>query len=142
MTVLNELLADRINRGEIKALSIKQPYPHHIFCDGKDVENRTWGTRGRGWFIIHAGISTSELDKSDPRDMALPRGGIVGLARIIDCVQTMDSSWFNGPYGFVLKDAFPIPLIYCKGALGFFALEPDIRGRVADAIRSATGSCV
>lgn len=33
--------------GAIKALSIKQPYPHHIFHDGKDVENRDWPTRGR-----------------------------------------------------------------------------------------------
>lgn len=47
-------LAGRIERGEIKALSIKQPYPHHIFHDGKDVENRDWATRGRGWFIVHA----------------------------------------------------------------------------------------
>ena len=39
-------LADRVASGEIKALSIKQPYPHHIFYDGKDVENRDWHTRG------------------------------------------------------------------------------------------------
>ena len=42
-------LADRIDFFEIKALSIKQPYPHHIFHDGKDVENRDWPTNRRGW---------------------------------------------------------------------------------------------
>lgn len=68
-------LADRVERGEIKALSIKQPYPHHIFHDGKDVENRSWPTKGRGWFIIHAGVSKSELADSQ---MGLPRGGVVG----------------------------------------------------------------
>ncbi len=47
-----ELLAERVRAGQIKALSIKQPYPHHIFHDGKDVENRDWPTKGRGWFII------------------------------------------------------------------------------------------
>jgi hypothetical protein len=27
----------------------------------------------------------------DERDVSLPRGGIVGMARIVDCVTTMDS---------------------------------------------------
>ena len=128
-------LAARVERGEIKALSIKQPYPHHIFYDGKDVENRDWPTKGRGWFIVHAGVSKSELDKDCPRDMALPRGGVVGMARIVDCVTEMESSWFQGRYGFVLRDAFPLPLIECKGALSFFQLPPEICEQVAAAIR-------
>lgn len=113
-------LSQRIARGEIKALSIKQPYPDYIFHRGKDVENRDWLTKGRGWFIIHAGVSKSELDDSEHH---LPRGGIVGMARITDCVQAMESRWFFGKYGFVLADAFPVDLILCKGALGFF--RPD-----------------
>lgn len=110
-------LAARVSAGQIKALSIKQPYPHHIFHDGKDVENRDWPTKGRGWFIVHAGVSKSELASTQ---MNLPRGGIVGMARIVDCVTDMDSQWFFGRYGFVLRDAFPVPLIPCKGQLGFF----------------------
>lgn len=128
-------LADRVAGGEIKALSIKQPYPHHIFHDGKDVENRDWPTKGRGWFIVHAGISKSELDKDEPDELALPRGGIVGMARIVDCVTEMESNWFFGRYGFVLRDAFAIPLIPCKGALGFFRLEHAICTEVFRAIR-------
>ena len=128
-------LAARLERHEIKALSIKQPYPHHIFHDGKDVENRDWATRGRGWFIVHAGVSTSEIDKSDPEELAMPRGGVVGMARIVDCVEQMESDWFFGKYGFVLRDAFPLPLIPCKGALGFFALPADVLGQVAEAVR-------
>lgn len=130
-------LAIRIERGDLKALSIKQPYPHYIFYQGKDVENRDWATRGRGWFIVHAGISKSELDKEDERDQAMPRGGVVGMARIVDCVEKMDSSWFFGRYGFVLKDAFPLPLIPCRGALGFFALPPEVCKQIADAVRAA-----
>ncbi|MCK1322099.1 hypothetical protein IVA94_14605 [Bradyrhizobium sp. 156] len=136
MTEYHEL-ANRIERGEIKALSIKQPYPHHIFYDGKDVENRDWATRGRGWFIVHAGVSKTEIDKDDPKEAAMPRGGVVGMARIVDCVEQMDSSWFFGKYGFVLKDAFPLPLIPCRGMLGFFALGPDVCKRVAAAVRSS-----
>jgi len=134
-------LADRVERGEIKALSIKQPYPHHIFHDGKDVENRDWSTRGRGWFIIHAGVSKSELDMDDPAEAAMPRGGVVGMARIVDCVTEMDSRWFFGRYGFVLRDAFPLPLVACRGKLSFFHLEPDTLSAVAQHIRErANGS--
>jgi len=128
-------LADRVERGEIKALSIKQPYPHHIFHDGKDVENRDWSTRGRGWFIIHAGVSKSELDMDDPAEAAMPRGGVVGMARIVDCVTAMDSRWFFGRYGFVLRDAFPLPLVACRGKLSFFNLEPETLRAVAQHIR-------
>lgn len=110
-------LIEKLERGQVKALSIKQPYPHHIFHDGKDVENRDWPTKGRGWFILHAGVSKSELADSQ---MHLPRGGIVGMARIVDCVTAMDSPWFFGKFGFVLRDAFPVPLIPCRGQLGFF----------------------
>lgn len=129
-------LADRVAAGEIKALSIKQPYPHHIFHDGKDVENRDWPTKGRGWFIVHAGVSKTEIDKDDDRQMAMPRGGVVGMARIVDCVTEMDSNWFFGRYGFVLRDAFPLPLIPCRGQLMFFNLEPETCQAVAEAIRA------
>lgn len=130
-----KILADRVAAGEIKALSIKQPYPHHIFHDGKDVENRDWPTKGRGWFVVHAGVSKSEIDKDDDDQMAMPRGGIVGMARIVDCVTVMESNWFYGRYGFVLRDAFAIPLIPCKGQLSFFKLDPETAQAVAASIR-------
>lgn len=135
MTDLSELI-ERVEAGRVKALSIKQPYPHYIFHKGKDVENRDWPTKGRGWFIIHAGVSKSELDMTDPDDAALPRGGIVGVARVVDCVTEMDSQWFYGKFGFVLRDAMPVPLIPCKGALGFFALPDDVRQTLAASIRA------
>lgn len=128
-------LADRVAAGEIKSLSIKQPYPHYIFHDGKDVENRDWPTKGRGWFIVHAGVSKSELDKDDEHEMAMPRGGVVGMARIVDCVREMESRWFFGKFGFVLRDAFPLPLIACRGQLGFFNLDLATNQTVAAAIR-------
>jgi hypothetical protein len=138
MTRETELLAlaERVERGEIKALSIKQPYPHHIFHDGKDVENRDWSTRGRGWVIVHAGVSKTELDKDDPDEMAMPRGGVVGMTRIVDCVEQMESRWFFGKYGFVLKDSFDLPLIPCKGALGFFRLPDEVNTSIAACLRA------
>jgi hypothetical protein len=133
-TIDYQALAGRVERGEIKALSIKQPYPHHIFHDGKDVENRDWGTRGRGWIIIHAGKQFYTRPPAAAH-ADLPRGGVVGMARIVDCVEAMESEWFYGPYGFVLRDAFPLPLAPCRGMLGFFGLEADARHTVAQHIR-------
>jgi hypothetical protein len=126
-------LAERVEMAGIKALSIKQPYPHHIFHDGKDVENRDWPTKGRGWFIVHAGVSKTELASSQ---MGLPRGGIVGMARITDCVTAMDSKWFFGKFGFVLADAFPVSLIPCKGQLGFFMPPPEALATLAASLRA------
>lgn len=137
MTDLSDLIV-RVRAGSVKALSIKQPYPHYIFHQGKDVENRDWPTRGRGWFLVHAGVSKSELDKEDPDEMAMPRGGIVGVARITDCVTEMESRWFFGKYGFVLRDAHAIPLIPCKGQLGFFSLPPEVNAQIADALAAVT----
>lgn len=126
-------IADAVARGEVPALSIKQPYPHHIFHDGKDVENRDWPTKRRGWFLVHAGISTSECNGM--REREYPRGGIVGIARITDCVREMDSGWFFGRFGFVLADAHPLPLIPCRGALGFFKLGAQHNELAAQEVR-------
>lgn len=127
-------LAERVRQGEIRALSIRQPYPHHIFYDGKDVENRDWPTKGRGWVIVHAGVSKEELYMDDPKEAAMPRGGVVGMMKITDCVEKMDSEWFHGRYGFVISEAFPLPLIPCRGALGFFRLDSETCTAVADAL--------
>lgn len=129
-------LADRVAAGEVKALSIKQPHPHHIFHSGKDVENRDWPTKGRGWFIVHSGVSKSEIDIDDELEISLPRGGVVGMARIVDCVREMDSRWFFGKFGFVLCNPFPLPFIACRGQLGFFNLPSSVNLQVAGEIRA------
>lgn len=108
----------------MKALSIRQPWCHHILYDGKDVENRTWPTKFRGWVLIHASKGYDAVDREDIRENGMPLGGICGVMRIVDCVSDMQSRWFNGPYGFVIRDAQPVKFIPCRGALGFFT--PDI----------------
>ena len=50
----------------------------------------------------------------------LNTGGIVGKVEIIDCVTQYKSRWFNGPYGFVLVNAEPLPFKPYKGNLGLF----------------------
>jgi hypothetical protein len=62
----------------------------------------------------------------EPADM--DRGGIVGVARLVDCVTQSDSPWFVGPYGFVLDRAQPVPFALFGGRLGFFEVPGCVFG--------------
>jgi hypothetical protein len=118
----------------MRALSIQQPWASLIINGYKRVENRSWPTRLRGWFLIHAGKT---VDKEAMRDVHLgihpvtgarfsfagmdfPTGGIIGKARLIRCVDESDDPFFVGPFGFVLDDVMPLPFQPCRGMLGFF----------------------
>jgi len=119
------------------ALSIRQPWAWLIANGYKDIENRTWSTRFRGPVLIHAakGMTRAEWYSADTVALAngvkLPpyatfeRGGIVGVVEVIDCVSRSDSPWFEGPYGFVLRNARWLPFQPCKGSLGFFQIGGD-----------------
>lgn len=125
------------------ALSIRQPWAWAIINAGKDVENRNWPTKVRGPVCIHAakGMTSEEwseamdfIDRAFPMPLAsnfgrrasaihsaeARRGGIIGTAEIVGCVQTSESPWFFGRYGFVLRNVRPVEFIPVKGALGFF----------------------
>lgn len=114
-----------MNVENLPALSIRQPWACRILYDGKDIENRTWHTSYRGRFYIHASKGFDKEDREHVLRAAMPLGGIVGIAEIVDCVTKSDSPWFSGPFGFVLRNIQaldkPIP---CRGALGFF--KPSI----------------
>jgi hypothetical protein len=80
----------------LKAISITQPWSFCITNGTKRLENRTWHTSERGWKYIHAGkkyqtgiehainADSPEMDVIDMRRS--PRGGIVGIARLVDCI--------------------------------------------------------
>jgi len=115
------------------ALSVRQPYAWAIIHGGKDIENRTWHSDVRGPVLIHAArhwhaVGPDELsrrmDISIPSE--LPLGGIVGMVEIVDCVNRHSSHWFEGPYGFVLRNPRPLPFTPCIGHLGFYHVQPDI----------------
>lgn len=118
------------------ALTVRQPWAWLIVQGWKPIENRDWWTRFRGPFLVHAakcmtrdeyeacrifvaGFSSVRL----PPMEALERGGIVGSAVLVDCVEAHDSDWFCGRYGFVLEQARPLPFVPCRGALGFWRME-------------------
>ena len=107
----------------MKALSIQQPHADEVLFEGKDIENRKWelprymvGQR----IYIHAG-KKPRAGYYGPKNRL---GAILGEVTITGCVTESDSEWFEGPYGFVLKD----PVAYDKprprrGRLGFFEVD-------------------
>jgi hypothetical protein len=63
------------------------------------------------------------IDKKDCLDHGLDPanleiGGVVGIAEIVDCVQEHSSKWFQGPYGFVLRNRRALPFVKWTGTLG------------------------
>ena len=64
----------------------------------------------------------------------LPRGVIIGVVEIVDCVTESKSPWFLGDYGFVLKNQRPVKPIPCSGALSFWTLPPEIERKIKRAI--------
>lgn len=122
----------------MKALSIRQPWAWYILFAGKDIENRDWRTKFRGRVLIHAAKAMTHHEWSQAQDPLfhgdgphvysppreeLPRGGIVGSVEIVDCVDQCDSRWFNGAFGFVLRDPRPLPFYACRGSLGLFEVD-------------------
>lgn len=120
-------------------ISIRQPWAWFIVNGWKPVENRTWPTRYRGPVLIHAakGMTREEYASAVlmavsrcgvpssviPSFLELERGGIVGQARVVGCVNQSDSPWFVGPYGHTLADASSLPFMPLKGRLSYFTVE-------------------
>lgn len=123
------------------AISVRQPWAWAIVYAGKPVENRKWkkgnpGLKFRGECCVHAskGMTRAEYEDAsefmatlgvtcpDPADLL--RGGIIGVTTIADIVTELDSQWFFGPKGLLLRDTRPVEFISSVGALGFFEWKP------------------
>ncbi|MEG0634700.1 MAG: ASCH domain-containing protein [Pseudomonas sp.] len=116
----------------MKALSIRQPWAWLIIHGGKDIENRSWHTKFRGRFCVHAAQGMKRADYAvvaryaAERGVRIPpfeeleRGGIVGSVELFDSVDVSESPWYIGEKGFALRDPRPWHFIPLKGRLGFF----------------------
>lgn len=141
---LRQSMASNSPTETLKTLSIRQPWAWLIAHGYKDVENRSWPTKVRGEFLIHAGLSFDKegyawVHNAFPKiPMPLPsefeRGGIVGRAELMDCIapgseqaKGLMSQWYFGDYAFLVPHAKPIPFLQKKGKLGFF--ETTIRAQ-------------
>lgn len=126
----------------MKALSLRQPWAYLVCAGIKPVENRTWRTRWRGPVAVHAAWQPDEVYIHRFADLLagldlpddLPRGGIVGVVSIVDCVERCDSPWFCGRVGFVLASPRALPRIECRGLPGLFTLPDEVAARVVAAL--------
>lgn len=115
----------------MKALSIRQPWAWLIVNGYKDIENRSWSTELRGKVMVHAGKSIDwegwHLVRRHFPQIPIPwefeTGGIVGSVEITGCTNQSDSPWFEGKFGFVLKNGKPCEFKPCRGMLKFFEVE-------------------
>jgi hypothetical protein len=164
----------------MRGLSIRHPWAWAIVHAGKRIENRDWYCDYRGPVLIHAsklrlpkrdkipaefvrewramqrildvlGVDKQTLPAVSFRSLASTSGGIVGRARIVDCIlpeggivgsrpreqdsqnresperhRLADDPWYMGGYGFVLEDVEPLPFVAYPGALGLWKVKDKV----------------
>ena len=140
----------------MKCLSVSQPYADLIVQGKKTIELRTWNTKFRGEFLVHAPFKVKKdackrlgIDETKLRTVV-----IIGKAEIFDVkvynlVSELKADYkkhfateefLRHKYGFLLKKPkellMPIPY---KGSLGFFNVhlgtkvkENDIKSELFD----------
>jgi len=121
----------------MKCLSVSQPYADFIVKGKKTIELRTWNTKFRGEFLVHAPLKIKKKVCSEMgvEETKLRRSVIIGKVEIYD-VKVYNSvaelkadykkhfaseEFLRHKYGFLLKNPkeLRIPIPY-KGSLGFF----------------------
>ena len=125
----------------MKCLSIKQPYAELIVSGKKTVELRTWNTKFRGEFLVHA---SKRIEKDDCKRLnidsdKLITGAVIGRANLYgvklygsrkefaaDSHLHLASERYypDHAYGFLLRNVSRLPKpVYMKGRLGFYNVE-------------------
>ena len=120
----------------MKCLSICQPFAELIIQNKKTIELRTWNTKIRGEFLIHAPIKIRKeaCEKLKIKEK-LTTGVIIGKVELYDVKKyeslkeiQIDKKKHHASiksqekrFGFILKNAKPfrVPIPW-KGQLGFF----------------------
>jgi hypothetical protein len=124
----------------MRALSIMQPWAGAILELGKDIENRSWGTRHHGVIALHAGLKLDgpvalpggELELLCGMGPAWVRGAVVGVAELVECTRDHASKWaVPGAVHWVLRSPITLPMpVPCKGSLGLWVLPADVEAAV------------
>ena len=120
----------------MKCLSICQPFAELIIQNKKTIELRTWNTKIRGEFLVHAPIKIRKeaYEKLKIKER-LTTGAIIGKVELWDVKKyeslkeiQIDKKKHHASiksqekrFGFILKNAKPfrVPIPW-KGQLGFF----------------------
>ena len=130
----------------MKAITLTQPWATLMAIGAKTLETRGWATKYRGPIAIHAAKAWDSSDcEHEPfrsvlmaagydRDEKIPRGAILAIAELVNCIPTTYASFVNRPpheeefgnygpgrYAFDMRNVFrlvePIP---CRGALSLW----------------------
>ena len=153
----------------IKAITLWQPWASLVAVGAKKIETRSWGTKYRGPLAIHAAkLWNQELESylsswefqtglaplvGKPLDLLkytwsgveaeqLPRGVIVAICNLTDCIPTDNltleqigtdfpfGNWARGRFAWMLADVRPLTTpISAKGKQGLWEWEvPETRG--------------
>lgn len=126
---------------DMKALTLYQPWASLIADGRKTVETRSWSTQYRGELAIHAGatvnVDACKLFGYDSTQ--IPRGAIVCIVDLVDCVQFPSQLVKPDPYGDYTPGRFgwllasirtfrqPIPV---KGVMGLWNWETPMQMRL------------
>ena len=124
----------------MKVLTIKLPFATLIAEGYKEYEFRTWKTKYRGEFLIHAGIGVDKkaMEKYKHLNLEYPSGCIIAKVTLTDCIEINDESrkilkeknnivydhiinhtdWKG--YGFKMENIKKINPIPIKGKLSFW----------------------
>ena len=123
----------------MKCLSICQPFAELIIQNKKTIELRTWNTKIRGEFLVHAPIKIRKdaYEKLKIKER-LTTGAIIGKVELWDVkkyesvkeIQIDKKKHYSSTtshekiFGFILKNAKPFRIpIPRKGQLGFFDVD-------------------
>ena len=143
-------------------LSLLQPWATLIALGAKRIETRSWPTRFRGPFLVHASramprpnvalcrrepIRTILAQAGYTTPESLPRGAIVGAARLVDCrlitpetevppLERDVDHFSSGRFAWYLVDPRRLePPVPARGMLGFWSVTAP----VARAVREQLG---
>ena len=133
----------------MKVLTIKQPFATLIAEGVKEFEFRTWKTKFRGEFLIHAGkgVDKKAMKKFAHYGFDYPSGCIIAKANLTDCVyiddiarkmlqeknkeiysSVIEATEWNG-YGFKLENVKKVVPMEVNGKLNFWEYEGEIHER-------------
>jgi hypothetical protein len=133
------------------ALSIRQPWIDLILKGLKKIEVRDWNVTRRGPILLHASqtVDWQAIDLFGyANPWALPRGRIVGCARIVDAFEFARATWLErasqhlvirplgaGNYGAVLEDVRPLKrTAACSGKLYFFPVPLAVWEKIEEEV--------
>ena len=136
--------------GNMKTLSVKQPWASLIMSGLKDVENRTWvASSVPAKILIHASSSpdnraidflNNAIDElafetnnaiimgNVPEFFNMPQSAILGYVTVSKCVNDSTSKWaFPNQYHWVIEDVYQFeqPILNVKGKLNLFDYPID-----------------